>query len=39
MKDRAIMEKCIKAYVSHIRAYSKHECSLLLRIKVCQKLI
>ncbi|XP_030757956.1 probable ATP-dependent RNA helicase DDX55 homolog [Sitophilus oryzae] len=31
--DRALMEKAIKAYVSHVRAYSKHECSLLLRVK------
>lgn len=34
LKDRALMEKGIRAYVSHIRAYSKHECSLLLRVKV-----
>lgn len=27
------MEKATKAFVSHVRAYSKHECSLLLRIK------
>ncbi|KRT80004.1 helicase, partial [Oryctes borbonicus] len=33
LKDRAIMEKATRAFVSHIRAYSKHECSLLLRIK------
>lgn len=33
--DRALMEKATKAFVSHIRAYSKHECSLLLRVKVC----
>lgn len=32
--DRALMEKATKAFVSHIRAYSKHECSLLLRVKV-----
>lgn len=34
LKDRALMEKATRAFVSHIRAYSKHECSLLLRIKV-----
>lgn len=34
MKDRALMELATKAYVSHVRAYSKHECSLLLRVKV-----
>ncbi|KAI4454861.1 rna helicase [Holotrichia oblita] len=33
LKDRALMEKATRAFVSHIRAYSKHECSLLLRIK------
>ncbi|XP_023030455.1 probable ATP-dependent RNA helicase DDX55 homolog [Leptinotarsa decemlineata] len=32
-KDRAIMEKGTQAFVSHIRAYSKHECSLLLKVK------
>lgn len=32
--DRDIMEKGTRAFVSHIRAYSKHECSLLLRVKV-----
>lgn len=29
-----MMEKCTQAFVSHVRAYSKHECSLLLRVKV-----
>ncbi|XP_056641503.1 probable ATP-dependent RNA helicase DDX55 homolog [Diorhabda sublineata] len=32
-KDRAIMEKSTKAFVSYIQAYSKHECSYLLQIK------
>ncbi|KAJ8910503.1 hypothetical protein NQ315_012350 [Exocentrus adspersus] len=32
-KDRAVLEKGTQAFVSHVRAYSKHECSLLLRIK------
>lgn len=31
--DRDLMEKATRAFVSHIRAYSKHECSLLLRVK------
>ncbi|KAG5896651.1 hypothetical protein JTB14_021297 [Gonioctena quinquepunctata] len=31
--DRAIMEKGTQAFVSHIQAYSKHECSLLLKVK------
>lgn len=33
LKNRALMEKSNKAFVSHIRAYSKHECSLLFRVK------
>ncbi|ENN71750.1 hypothetical protein HUJ04_001310 [Dendroctonus ponderosae] len=32
-KDRALMELATRAFVSHVRAYSKHECSLLLRVK------
>lgn len=32
-RDRAIMEKATQAFVSHIQAYSKHECSLLLKVK------
>lgn len=27
------MELATRAFVSHVRAYSKHECSLLLRVK------
>lgn len=34
LRDRALMDKANRAFVSHIRAYSKHECSLLLRVKV-----
>ncbi|KAL3182225.1 hypothetical protein MRX96_007427 [Rhipicephalus microplus] len=33
MKDRAVYEKGIRAFVSYIQAYSKHECYLLFRIK------
>ncbi|XP_066153836.1 probable ATP-dependent RNA helicase DDX55 homolog isoform X1 [Euwallacea fornicatus] len=33
MKDRVLMELATKAFVSHVKAYSKHECSLLLRLK------
>lgn len=33
LKDRTVFDKAIKAFVSYIRAYSKHECHLLLRIK------
>ena len=32
-KDRALMQKATRVFVSHVRAYSKHECSLLLRVK------
>lgn len=37
--DRDVMEKATRAFVSHIRAYSKHECSLLLRVKVTKIII
>lgn len=33
LKDRALVDKANRAFVSHVRAYSKHECSLLLRVK------
>lgn len=33
LKDRSIFDKANRAFVSHIRAYSKHECNLLLRMK------
>lgn len=33
MKDRAVYEKGIRAFVSYIKAYSKHECYLLFRMK------
>ncbi|XP_045503695.1 probable ATP-dependent RNA helicase DDX55 homolog [Colias croceus] len=32
-KDRAILDKGQRAFVSHIRAYSKHECNILLQLK------
>ncbi|XP_077539842.1 ATP-dependent RNA helicase DDX55 [Haemaphysalis longicornis] len=32
-KDRAIYEKGVRAFVSYIKAYSKHECYLLFRMK------
>jgi len=31
--DRAIFDNGNRAFVSYIRAYGKHECHLLLRIK------
>ncbi|XP_054712587.1 ATP-dependent RNA helicase DDX55-like [Uloborus diversus] len=33
MKNRAIYEKGIRAFVSYIRFYTKHECDLLFRVK------
>jgi ATP-dependent RNA helicase DDX55/SPB4 len=32
-KDRAIFDKGQRAFVSHMRAYSKHECNILLQLK------
>ncbi|EAT41737.1 AAEL006640-PA [Aedes aegypti] len=31
--DRGIYDKASRAFVSHIQAYSKHECNLILRVK------
>lgn len=31
--DRAVFEKGMKAFVSYVQAYAKHECSLIFRIK------
>ncbi|XP_059612514.1 probable ATP-dependent RNA helicase DDX55 homolog [Phlebotomus argentipes] len=33
IEDRALFDTANRAFVSHIRAYSKHECSLLLRLQ------
>ncbi|XP_026313433.1 probable ATP-dependent RNA helicase DDX55 homolog [Hyposmocoma kahamanoa] len=32
-KDRSILDKGQRAFVSHMRAYTKHECNLLLQFK------
>jgi ATP-dependent RNA helicase DDX55/SPB4 len=32
-QDKTVFDKGTRAFVSHIKAYSKHECSLLLRVK------
>lgn len=32
MTDRAIYEKAIRAYVSFVRAYSKHECNVIFNV-------
>lgn len=32
LDNRAVYDKSAKAFVSHIRAYSKHECSFILRV-------
>ncbi|XP_068100703.1 ATP-dependent RNA helicase DDX55 [Hyperolius riggenbachi] len=31
--DRAMFEKGMKAYVSYVQAYAKHECNLIFRVK------
>lgn len=33
IKDRAVMDKANRAFVSYIHSYSKHECNVLLRVK------
>ncbi|XP_048199071.1 ATP-dependent RNA helicase DDX55 isoform X2 [Perognathus longimembris pacificus] len=33
LADRAMFEKGMRAFVSHIQAYAKHECSLIFRLK------
>ncbi|XP_052611412.1 ATP-dependent RNA helicase DDX55 isoform X2 [Peromyscus californicus insignis] len=33
MADRAVFEKGMKAFVSFVQAYAKHECSLIFRLK------
>uniref|UniRef100_A0A673VM23 ATP-dependent RNA helicase n=1 Tax=Suricata suricatta TaxID=37032 RepID=A0A673VM23_SURSU len=33
LADRAVFEKGMKAFVSYIQAYAKHECSLIFRLK------
>lgn len=33
LTDRSMMDKANRAFVSHIQAYSKHECNVLLRTK------
>ncbi|XP_062870869.1 ATP-dependent RNA helicase DDX55 isoform X2 [Trichomycterus rosablanca] len=33
LRDRAVFEKGMRAFVSFVQAYAKHECSLIFRIK------
>ena len=33
LADRAVFEKGMKAFVSYIQAYAKHECNLIFRLK------
>ncbi|CAG9791162.1 unnamed protein product [Diatraea saccharalis] len=33
LKDRSVFDKGQRAFVSHMRAYTKHECNLLLQFK------
>lgn len=33
LSDRLIFDKANRAFVSYVKAYSKHECNLLLKVK------
>ncbi|XP_042524967.1 ATP-dependent RNA helicase DDX55 [Dipodomys spectabilis] len=33
LADRAVFEKGMRAFVSHVQAYAKHECNLIFRLK------
>ncbi|XP_055541769.1 probable ATP-dependent RNA helicase DDX55 homolog [Wyeomyia smithii] len=33
LDDRGVFDKASRAFVSHVQAYSKHECNLILRVK------
>ncbi|XP_036907816.1 ATP-dependent RNA helicase DDX55 [Sturnira hondurensis] len=33
LADRAVFEKGVRAFVSHVQAYAKHECNLIFRLK------
>ncbi|XP_075145251.1 putative ATP-dependent RNA helicase DDX55 homolog [Haematobia irritans] len=33
VSDKGIYDKAVRAFVSHIQAYSKHECNAILRLK------
>ncbi|PNF27903.1 ATP-dependent RNA helicase DDX55 [Cryptotermes secundus] len=33
LKDRAVMDKALRAFTSHIHAYSRYECNVILRLK------
>ncbi|XP_072227835.1 ATP-dependent RNA helicase DDX55 [Leuresthes tenuis] len=33
LADRAMFDRSMRAFVSHVQAYAKHECSLIFRVK------
>ena len=33
LADRAMFDKSMRAFVSFVQAYAKHECSLICRVK------
>lgn len=33
LADRAMFDRGMRAFVSYVQAYAKHECSLIFRIK------
>lgn len=38
LADRAMFDKGMRAFVSYVQAYAKHECSLIFRVKGDEKL-
>lgn len=39
LADRAIFDRSMRAFVSYVQAYAKHECSLIFRVKGEQSLL
>lgn len=33
LADRAMFDRSMRAFVSYVQAYAKHECSLIFRVK------
>lgn len=33
LADRAMFDRAMRAFVSYVQAYAKHECSLIFRVK------
>lgn len=37
LADRAMFDRAMRAFVSYVQAYAKHECSLIFRVKGTQR--